>query len=189
MPAPKANERRCLDGSSFVLTGPLCAGKTTLAEWLGGRGWTVVTARQVLTDLAGRHALDRGALVRLGQELEDQRPGRWLAEVAAKARRPVVLDAARTRAQVREARRMLDEVLVVHLNAPTDVRRARFVARGSTADPEASFEGLNSSPLEREAAELGVLADVVLASGEASPNALGEQVIAACSERPAATDG
>jgi dephospho-CoA kinase len=180
MPAPKANERRCLDGSSFVLTGPLCAGKTTLAEWLGGRGWTVVTARQVLTDLAGRHALDRGALVRLG---------RWLAEVAAKARRPVVLDAARTRAQVREARRMLDEVLVVHLNAPTDVRRARFVARGSTADPEASFEGLNSSPLEREAAELGVLADVVLASGEASPNALGEQVIAACSERPAATDG
>jgi cytidylate kinase len=148
---------------SIVLCGPLCAGKTTLAAGLSGRGLTQVTAIDAIEAQAGRSGLSRAELQRIGRELEASSPGRWLAEAAARATLPVVLDAARTADQVGAARHLLGGV-VVHLTASPDTRRDRFERRRPVrrSDAVACFDDLAASPLELGAEKMGAIADLAI---------------------------
>lgn len=129
-------------------------------------------------DLDPDRGLTRGSLQRLGIRLEAERPGRWLIEAAVASPRPVVVDAAKTKAQVEVARALLHACLVVHLKAPARVRRSRFESRADPTDLGVGFADLRASGIEKEAEALWQLADVVVDSRQ-SPAALLELVVAA----------
>jgi cytidylate kinase len=167
----------------MVLSGPLCAGKSTLAYGLVGEGWHLVSAREVIAQGAQSVARDRRALQRIGDELEASRPGCWLAEAAAAGTRPVVLDAARTRPQLLEARSVLADCLVVYLDAPLAIRRARFAQRADRADSGIAFSEVNETQLERRVGGLASLADLVVDTRAAGPRDVLEQVVTAAAAR------
>jgi cytidylate kinase len=148
--------------SDIVLAGPLCAGKSTVAHLLEARGWHEVAAREAIAARAGGRDLARDELAALGARLERESSGAWLAEAAVVVSRPVVVDAARTAAQIRHCRDVLTDGIVVFLSAARSERRRRWSARGATADALADFDALDGSELEREAAGLGPLADLVI---------------------------
>lgn len=139
-------------------------------------GWHAVTARAVLAAVDPQAKLDRAELQQLGARLEAERPGSWLMEAAAAASRPAVVDAARTEAQVVAARTLLPGCLVVHLDAPVEVRRARFASRADPGDHGIGFDALRASPLELEAEDLWRMADLIL-DARATPEALLELVL------------
>lgn len=168
--------------ADVVLTGPSCAGKSTLATKLMKAGWHVVTARTVIVRADPQGQSNREALQRRGAQLEQERPGRWLMEAAIEASRPVVVDAARTTAQVAAARELLPGCLVVHVRADESVRRSRFVGRADPSDLGVEFDTLRVSPIEREAESLAHMADLVL-DGRASRRALLESVLQAADRR------
>jgi cytidylate kinase len=167
----------------LVLSGQSCVGKTTLAKLLATRGWHLFTAREAIVANAHGKGLDRSQLQALGAELEARRPGRWLVEAAASAPNPLVLDAVRTPSQIREARRQFGELLHVHLGASRDVRRERFSERADRIDDAVSFESLADSALEREAANLAAVADLVLCTDHLDPEQLLMKVLSALSRQ------
>ncbi len=160
-----------------VLAGPLCAGKTTLAADLGSRGLHPVSAREAIEISVGATSLTREELQRHGAVLESARPGRWLAELAAAQRRPVVLDAARTYEQIEAARELLTGCLVVCLTADRDERQRRYRARGATADRCAEFADIAGSALEDAANGLAAHADLTLDSTRKTVAELGDAIM------------
>ena len=147
-----------------------------LATRLAKLGWHAVTARAVLAAVHPQAKLNREDLQQLGARLEAERPGSWLMEAAAAASRPAVVDAARTEAQVVAARSLLPGCLVVHLDAPVEVRRARFASRADPSDRGIEFDALRAGALEQEAEDLGRMADLTLDAG-ATPEALLDLVL------------
>jgi len=144
---------------SIVISGPLCAGKTTLAESLGKRGWRVLSARSVIARFAGRGELDREDLQRFGRQLEMERPGVWLLRAAVALGEPLVLDSVRTRKQAQIARTYLEGCRLIHLTARLEVRRDRFNGRMGDAH---EFDSIATTSLETEAASVAEMADVVI---------------------------
>lgn len=144
----------------IVLSGPLCSGKSTLAAALVDYGYSIVTAVSAIESHAGRAGLSRLELQEIGVALERSQPGIWLARAAAAAPRPVVLDAARTAAQLTAAERLLDNPVLVHLTAPVGVRRKRFVSRPRPSDSEAEFDTIAATALEQGAEAAGCVADL-----------------------------
>lgn len=144
---------------SIVISGPLCAGKTTLAEGLRERGRKMVSARAVITRLAGQGELDRERLQRYGRQLEAERPGVWLLQAALACGEPLVLDSVRTNKQAHVARARLPGCRLIHLTAPHEIRRDRFSGRLGVV---AEFDSIAATPLETEAASVAEIADTVI---------------------------
>lgn len=148
---------------TVVICGPVCAGKSTLARALAQRlRLPIVTGQQAIEYHAKSGALGRAGLQRLGQELEQRRPGSWLADAVdalVGQAQAAVVDAARTAEQVRALRSREGGATVVHLTAVNEVRQARYEHRSAARDRPVSFELLASSQLEREAVALGEEAD------------------------------
>lgn len=124
----------------------------------------------------------RGEMQALGARLEKERPGEWLMEPAVLAPRPAVVDAARTEAQVVAARALLPGCLVVHLDAPLEVRRSRFANRVDPIDHGVAFDAMRTDPLEQGAEDLRRLADLVV-DARASPQASLDLVLQASTDR------
>ena len=154
----------------IVLSGTLCSGKSTLAAALVDYGYSVVTAVSAIESHAGRPGLSRLELHEIGVALERSQPGIWLARAAAAAPRPVALDAARTAAQITAAQRLLDNPVLIHLTAPVDVRRQRFVSRPRPSDSDAEFDTIAATALERGAEAAGCLADLQIDTNDLSPS-------------------
>jgi adenylosuccinate synthase len=164
------------------------SGKSTIARLLQERlGYAVISARQILRELAD-DALDaRVDLQRVGAEIEERTQGQWLADAAAAiaaatSPRPVVVDSARTKAQVQAVRKSLGHVHHLHLTAPDAVLRRRFKSRASDLIEPASLQEAASHPVEQETSRLGQDADLILDSGESSPEALLEMLISRFSD-------
>lgn len=153
-----------------VLAGPSCAGKTSLAEMLQHVGFTLVTARGVIARSLGNHDLSRLAMQRRGAELEGNNPGRWLADAAATFARPVVLDAARTSAQIAAARERLPGCLVVFLIAAPAERERRYASRADPADIGGGFAQMEASRVEKVAQTLGEFADITVRTDGLAPD-------------------
>lgn len=161
---------RSSPGSLVAISGPVCAGKSTLAAGLaGGIGARILTTRLLIADHLKRapDELTRGELQRAGEELDRQRGGAWVAEqIAGFARGDapvVVIDAARN-AQQLAALRIEARTLHVHLTADSEVLARRYTER-SLATPQLEFpefEELRINPTEAQVETLADLADLAI---------------------------
>lgn len=157
-----------------AFSGAIGAGKTTASRWLAGRGFAYGRYSQVIASEAEARGLagDRAALQALGEELHrtwgQRRLGAELLGSLAGARR-IVVDGLRWRYDAAFLRERFGRQLVhVHLDAPTGLRRSRYVRDGHSA---VEFDRAAEHPVEAEVPALAELADLVLVNA-ATPQAL-----------------
>ena len=165
----------------LVMSGPVCAGKSTLAEGLERRhGARRFSSRRLLLQRLGDAGAGRLSLQAAGEALDRETQGRWLAEalrtqVQGQAG-PWVVDSVRIRPQVEALRQAFGaRVVHVHLTAPASVRERRYDTRRAAAghDPEGtSFARLSEDGTERGVDALAEVADLVLDTSRESAEAV-----------------
>jgi hypothetical protein len=104
----------------------------------------------------------------------------WLAEavnVAIAPSRPVIVDAARTQAQVAALRSTRPLSRVVYLSAEVATREVRYASRCRVGDAEIPFQALAATPLERSVGSLAASADFSLDSTVLSAERLAARVL------------
>lgn len=156
--------------SLVAISGPVCAGKSTLANGLAAsRGATILTTRLLIARHLGRRPeeLSRGELQEAGDELDRERGGSWVAEEIAHLLRGdaelVVVDAVRNVDQL-AAVRDVTTTFHVHLSADEATLCARYEER-SRSNPQLefpNFKGLRANPTEARVEELAQVADLVI---------------------------
>jgi len=150
-----------------VVSGPICAGKTSLARALQTRfDAEILSARAELLRLSDHSEMSRGALLKLGLEIESSTSGKWIADAVRSAvgetTRPlVVIDAARTMAQLEGIRSLPLRTQCVHLTSSYAVRRARYASPASDTSAE-SFDAVSAHPTETGADDLRRVAELVI---------------------------
>lgn len=159
-----------------VLSGPVSAGKTTLASRLHDRFGAIHLKTSVLLEAlaGGRIPAERGAMQRFGARLDKQTDGKWVAEdlVPRITDLPedavVVVDAARIASQIDALRAGLPrQVVHVHLTAPEDVLERRYSKRPKTRFKERkTYKEVLANPTERRVPKLKDDADVVIDTGK-----------------------
>jgi adenylate kinase family enzyme len=155
-----------------ALSGPVCAGKTTLAEGLVERlGAQRLATRALIAAAVGQtpEALGRAQLQCLGDRLDREVGGEWAREGVAGWLRLLgpqgllVVDSVRTRDQVEAIRRTVPTIHI-HLTAPDDVLSARYEGRRQRAPSYelSSFAALRSNKTEEAVDHLSTIADIEL---------------------------
>jgi adenylate kinase family enzyme len=161
----------------IVLSGPIGAGKTTLARNLARRGALPLLTRALLSVRAGRteSELGRIQLQRLGEALDRAEGGAWVARAVevllatAPEARAAVVDAVRTRAQV-DAVRARVATRHVHLTAASDVLKARYERRRALQPHvEATWDEVKSNATEAAVGTLAEIAELTVDTGRGSP--------------------
>jgi adenylosuccinate synthase len=150
----------------LVLSGPVGAGKTTLAQGLAADvGAAVLHTRAIIEERAGSEP--RASLQAYGEELDRNLGGSWVADptlaLRAEAAKEVlvVVDAVRTAAQIRAIRDGA-RVTHVHLTARDAVLRSRFRTRSHES---LAYEQVRANPTEAAVDRLADDADLVLDTG------------------------
>ncbi|SEM42910.1 adenylosuccinate synthase [Stigmatella aurantiaca] len=174
----------------LVISGPMGAGKTTLAQGLVDRhGALRVSTRELLLARLGERGGDRRSLQEAGAALDRETDGRWVADSVKEflgrqqgPPRPLIVDSVRIASQIEALRRALGaQVMHVHVSAPAQELEARYERRRSHAvsDPErASFGEARADTTERGVEGLAEIADLVLDTQRHSAEAVTVQ--AAC---------
>ena len=171
----------------IVLSGAVCAGKSTLARGLAadGAGVTLTTRALIARELGAEPArVERGRLQEEGDRLDAESGGEWIAAAAAElldsaATGLVVVDAVRKEPQL-EALAALSPLLHVHLSASeTDLGR-RYRARQRAA-PQLEFPSLAElrvNTTEATVERLGAKADLVINTSAANAAQAQAEVLA-----------
>lgn len=153
----------------FVIgvSGPIAAGKTTLAEILAAKGYAYTRFSLVIDDLLRERnlPLDRHHRQLVGTEVNQEGRQRELAERTlsrVSGATAIVVDGLRfpdDHAFLRE--KFGFRFVHVYVSAPDDVRRGRFSERLglATFETDQAFEEANASPVERMVPSLERLAD------------------------------
>ena len=161
-----------------ALSGPVCGGKTTLAQAMRGHlGYTIVRTRHWLEErlVSGAPAKrsHRFALQNLGNKLDGETRGAWIAEaVVARLHgreTRVVVDAVRTDDQL-AALRTIGHVTHIHVTASDKDLRTRYAAM-SEQEPATEFESyedVREDQTESFVQRLKDSADVVVDTSEGS---------------------
>lgn len=167
-----------MSGVVVVLSGPVSAGKTTLARRLGDRFGAEHLKTSLLLDKIseGRVKRERRAMQRLGSRLDRETDGAWVAEGFAQEIEEmpedtvIVIDAVRTLEQIEALRGGLSRTVVhVHLSAPREVLERRYARRPKSGFVErASYEEVLADPTERRVPKLAADADVVIDTGRST---------------------
>ncbi len=147
--------------AALAISGPIRAGKTTLAEsLLQDVPVTLVRTRDVLLRERAR-SRERRELQQLGRALDNATDGRWVLEAAEAAYeedgRLLIVDAVRILLQIAALKRSF-RVVHVHLTAPLPVLRARWDATGRTPP----YDELRADPTEGQVESLRRNADLVV---------------------------
>jgi hypothetical protein len=135
------------------LSGPLAAGKTTVAGLLKGFGFSHISIRAVLEDILPQgQTPSRAELQELGMRVHDQEGQLWLYEAALARVRPevslVVIDSMRFGGDPAIFARMFGvRFLHLHICAPQEIRRLRYMSRGGSAQ---EFDLAEMHPVEGE---------------------------------------
>lgn len=155
-----------------VLSGPVSAGKTTLAKRLVKRFEAVhyKTSRLLEQRAAGRVELERTAMQEFGEHLDRTTGGAWVAEDLVPqinelgAQAVVVIDAVRVAGQIEALRNGLPrQVVHVHLYASEAELERRYLKRPKTRFREkATYAEVLDNPTERQVPELRGDADIVI---------------------------
>jgi adenylosuccinate synthase len=168
------------ENSLVAISGPVCAGKSTLAAGLGfATGARILTTRLLISDHLGYGAdeLSRGELQKAGDVLDEERGGAWVAEgveaLVGNAGTLIVVDAVRNFGQLvalREERLMSH----IHLTADPDVLANRYAER-SRNNPQLEFadlQSLRANPTEANVETLARFADLELDTGATEADAI-----------------
>ena len=151
------------------MSGPVAAGKSTLAKGLAARYDFRVQSTRDLIALHKGALPDRTAYQQAGDALDQETDGQWVATALAKfaldldAGVHVVVDSVRIQAQVKAVRRAFGpRVTHVHLKAPLDELARRYGSRAATLNEPASYETVRSNATESGVHELQKIADIVI---------------------------
>jgi adenylosuccinate synthase len=173
----------------ILLSGPIAAGKTTLAEHLGQLLSAEHISTSGLISATADRELDRSELQQLGLSSTLQRAD-WIISAVrqradrAPARTVIVVDAVRTLEQVREFRRAAAgtwRVLHVHLCGEATEFAARHGVLGR--DRDTTWLQVMNSPAEAAVHELEAEADVVIDTTRSAPMDVAVRVAARIARR------
>jgi adenylosuccinate synthase len=170
--------------SVVVLSGPICAGKSTVVEKLSERyGARVVKTRDLIKQQLPKIKDERGALQRAGEKLDRADGGAWVKNALARfieaandgstPRGLFVVDSVRIRGQVDAVREAFGTAVHhIHLTASDSVLRERYSKRGSKTKEFPDYDAVKKSPTERGVEKLAELADIVVATDRCSAAAV-----------------
>jgi cytidylate kinase len=152
-----------------AVSGPIRAGKTTLAENLvDATPAALLRTRDVLLERAGGSA-SRQQLQELGRTLDEATGGTWvLRAVESLCDRSeaslAVVDATRIALQI-ECLRSRFPTVHVHLTAPLSVLRDRWDSQGG----QLPYDELRADPTEAQVESLTSIADLVIDTSTRNP--------------------
>lgn len=156
-----------------LLSGSVSSGKTTLATKLVDQfAFTLVKTWELLTARSPETQRERSALQDIGEHLDEQTGGAWVANDLARLARTLpddsclVVDAVRMTGQIDAMRRAFGpRVVHVHLCAPMEVLERRYKRRKRGDIQELhSYAEVRSNKTEASVPDLGSIADVVIDS-------------------------
>jgi adenylosuccinate synthase len=167
-----------------ILSGPICAGKSTVVENLRERyGARIVKTRDLIKQQLPKVKDERGALQRAGERLDKSDGGAWVKNALARfvesanegstPRGIFVVDSVRIRGQVEAIREAFGTAVHhIHLTASEDVLKERYSKRGSKTQEFPDYETVKKSSTERSIEALSGLADIVVATDRCSSSAV-----------------
>jgi uncharacterized protein YprB with RNaseH-like and TPR domain/predicted nuclease with RNAse H fold/dephospho-CoA kinase len=170
------------------LSGSIGAGKSTAGKFLKSRGFYYGRFSQVLGDMLQARGImpSRESLQQIGEEVNKHPGQRWLGQELVRKfpkHGNLVIDGLR----FPEDHAFLVETfgpafLHIHLNAPREVRLARYIATGGN---ESEFVAATSHPVEANVPKLASLAHVIMSNAHGMESFLREinQAIV-CSKHP-----
>lgn len=147
------------------LSGPIAAGKTTAGEFLRSHGFSYGRFSLVLADTLRERGVSpsRDALQKLGEEVNKDPGQRWLCHQLIRrlpSQGNLVVDGLRfpeDHASLGEA--FGPAFLHIHIDAPSAIRRERFISAGGSAR---KFTSTNAHPVEASVSKLASLAHMVI---------------------------
>jgi adenylosuccinate synthase len=168
-----------------VISGPVGAGKSTLAKGLAERyDGSYLSTKNLLRDEASKRGMDllpeRAAMQKFGALLDEETRGRWVADAVSRRVSGVgdlevdevsgrdglfIVDAVRTEGQIVAFRAAFgSEVVHLHVYASTDELAKRYAARGDSSGLRelASYAEVAQDPTEAAVNALGRDADVAI---------------------------
>lgn len=170
----------------IVLSGPVAAGKSQLAEALMAQFAVVRLKTQDLIVARTGAALERRALQQAGESLDRSTAGAWVAreltrvlsqgapdgsEIRSDGR--VLVDSVRTLQQIDEVRRSYgSRVVHVHLTAPEDELARRYEVRKAShpaMDELPTYAELRADPTEAAVDSLRHAADLMVDTARSTP--------------------
>lgn len=156
----------------ILVSGPVSAGKTTLARALQEKFAVALIKSRRLLMSESRVPDDRAALQRAGEALDKQTGGQWLAECVEREVEglqdnvEVLVDAVRTEKQIEALRaRFGSRVFHIHITARDECLRDRYETRRMSRGHERellSYEEMRQDPTESAVDALHDTADVVI---------------------------
>lgn len=161
----------------ILLSGPVAAGKSTLATSLVERFNVLrVKTQDMIRKLKGT-ALDRAALQRAGEELDRATDGAWVAReltpyiTDSGSERAILVDSVRLPSQIAAIRRAFgQQVFHLHLTAPEAELSARYAARRTAMHELSTYTALRADETERSVETLQTLADIVIDTLRSTPD-------------------
>jgi adenylosuccinate synthase len=167
-----------------VLSGPVSAGKSTLANLLRDRyGAHVVRTREFIKQRHPRVKDERRALQRAGERLDGADNGAWVreglvrvieaAQTGATPTGMFVVDSVRIPGQIEAIRQAYGPAVHhVHLYAEDDELRQRYAQKGKRTRELPEYREVQKNKTERGIVALAKLADLVVATDRCSPEAV-----------------
>lgn len=175
---------------AVVLSGRVCAGKSTLASQLQAKAQaTLVKSKELIYEHLPRTGVGRRPAQLAGQRLDRESGGRWLAEALNRRLMNdakfdfLVVDAVRISEQVHILRQSGWAVVHVHLEASDETLARRYESRSREGELE-SYEELSKNWTERHVSGLAKLADVVIDTDRCSADDVFARVVARLQPRP-----
>ncbi|HEV7767816.1 MAG TPA: adenylosuccinate synthetase [Thermoanaerobaculia bacterium] len=161
-----------------VLSGPIAAGKTTLADSLEKRfSFARFKTRELIRTILGTEPA-REALQKAGEDLDRESNGTWVAAALTKqildaqATGPdgrILVDSVRLISQVEAIRNAFGRNVVhVHITAPYEILARRYAARIATIQELATYEHVKADPTEAQVETLQDVADIVIDTSQAT---------------------
>jgi adenylosuccinate synthase len=173
-----------------ILSGPICAGKSTVVESLRDQyGARLIKTRDLIKQQLPKIKDERGALQRAGEKLDRADGGAWVKDAlarfienASEGETPhglFVVDAVRISGQVAAIREAFGTAVHhIHLTASEEVLRERYAKRGTKTKEFPDYDSVKRSSTERGVEKLARLADIVVATDRCSPAAVVVRAIA-----------
>ncbi|MFZ0496847.1 MAG: adenylosuccinate synthetase [Methylocella sp.] len=167
-----------------ILSGPVGAGKTSLAKMLSERySATVIKTRDLIRKQMPNVKEERGALQRAGEKLDKVDGGAWVNNALVRfiednvggpaASGFFVIDSARIPGQVKSVREAYGTAVHhIHVDASDEVLAKRYAERDGKTKEFERYENVRKSKTEREVRKLAGLADTVVETDRCSPEAV-----------------